>query len=376
MRHDDGMLLEKLSLPRGEIALPAFFPDATRGAVRSAGADDLVNCGVRGLVMNAYHLMTKPGRSVVKELGGLNRFTGWTRPILTDSGGFQVYSLIRENPRFGEITPSKIIFRTDGGVKTVITPEKCIQSQFAYGSDVMTCLDCCTHPNDPYETTKRAVDLTVRWAAKCKEEYTRLLNEKSKIGGAAAAGRPRPLLFGIIQGGNDRALRKECADALKEIGFDGYGFGGWPLDSNGALVRDILEYTASLMPDAGAKYAMGVGKPENIAACFKMGYGLFDCVLPTRDARHNRLYVLSGEGGFGDLGRDFYEYYYPLDEKYARDGRPVSEYCDCALCKNHSRAYLRHLLNTGDPTGTRLATIHNLRFYITLTEALGRARRP
>jgi len=392
MRHDDGMQLE-LNLPNGTVTLPAFFPDATRGAVRCADVTDLESCRVEGLVMNAYHLMTKPGKSVVKSLGGLHSFTGWKKPILTDSGGFQVFSLIRENPKFGEINASRIIFRPGnensgqsarGSVKIIFTPEKCIQSQFAYGSDIMMCLDYCTHPDDSYEINKKAVEITIGWAKRCRKEYDKLVSGRRSS---------RPLLFGIIQGGNDRGLRKECAGALIDIGFDGFGFGGWPLDSNGALVTDILEYTASLMPDGKVKYAMGVGKPENIVRCAKMGYSLFDCVIPTRDARHNRLYVFSENGMLSknrptDSGNilsnknipgeinslistgDFYSYYYPLDEKHIRGAGPVSEFCDCLLCKNHSRAYLRHLIASGDSTGSRLATIHNLRFYTMLMEAL------
>ena len=357
--------MKVLTLPHGDVPLPAFFPDATRGSIRCADSFDLENCHVEGLVMNTFHLMTKPGPSAVKAMGGLNAFTGWKYPILTDSGGFQVFSLIRENAKYGEITPSQVVFKTNGGDKTVLTPEKCIKTQFAFGPDIMMCLDCCTHPDDSYEVNKKAVEITIKWAERCKKEYLSILKE-SKI-------KTPPLLFGIIQGGNDYALRKECAQALLGIGFDGYGFGGWPLDKSGNLITGILEYTANLMPDNSIKYAMGIGKPEGIVLCHKMGYNLFDCVIPTREARNNRLYVFSdkflssGEIGFSG---GFYEYYYPLDDKYYRDMKPVSKICDCLLCKNYSRAYLRHLNITSDPLAARLSTIHNLRFYTMLMEAL------
>ncbi|MCL2197932.1 MAG: tRNA guanosine(34) transglycosylase Tgt [Defluviitaleaceae bacterium] len=344
--------MSKLILPHGEVTLPAFFPDGTRGVVRCVDSTDLENCGVQGIVMNAYHLMTKPGATTIKAVGGLNKFTGWKRPIITDSGGFQVFSLLRENASMGEIRPNEIIFRRDGK-KTVITPEKCITSQLAYGSDVLMALDYCTHPADPYEIQAKAVATTIRWGKKCMDTFA---NAKSKS-----------RLFGIIQGGNDKALRKECAEALIAMGYKSFGFGGWPLDEDGKLTEEILAYTAELMPAEGIKYAMGIGKPENIVACVRMGYNLFDCVIPTREARHNRLYVFNEAHGVDD---NFYRYHYILDDEHRRDSRPVSEFCDCHTCTNYSRAYLRHLASIGDGLAARLATIHNLRFYTMLMERL------
>ena len=347
-----------LSLNHGDVQLPAFFPDATRGVVRCVDAQDLIGCKVPGLVMNTYHLLTKPGPSTIKALGGLHSFSGWNRPILTDSGGFQVFSLIRENEKFGEIRRNEIIFRPqaaeDGkkSKKISITPEKCIQAQFAYGSDIIMCLDYCTHPDDPAEINQLSVEITIEWAQRCKDEYNRLA---AQLKGP----RKKPLIFGIIQGGRDLVLRKKCAEALIKIGFDGFGFGGWPLDSNGKLTEDILAYTASLMPDDLPKYAMGIGRPEGIVACLKMGFNLFDCVIPTREARHNRLYVFNN---------DFYEHFYPLDDIHRRDPRPISDVCDCYTCANYSRGYLRHLLAVNDSLGFRLSTIHNLRFYTMLLE--------
>jgi len=357
--------MNKLILPHGEVTLPAFFPDGTKGVVRCVDKHDLENCKVSGLVMNAYHLLTKPGPALIKDVGGLNKFTSWDRPILTDSGGFQVFSLIQENEKYGKIRPNEIIFYPENAKsKIILTPEKCIQAQFAYGSDIMMCLDYCTHPNASYEINERSVDITIKWAKRCKEEYLKLLKAK-KI-----PNEKRPLLFAIIQGGDNFELRKKCADALIEIGFDGFGYGGWPLDNDNNLVTDILEYTAKLMPDETPKYAMGVGRPEEIVLCNKMGYNLFDCVIPTREARHNRLYVFNDEI---DLDSDdFYHFHYILDEKYYRDTNPISDKCDCYCCKNYSRAYLRHLYKIGDSLAYRLATIHNVRFYTMLLEMLAR----
>jgi len=353
------MISNTLTLPHGSVKLPAFFPDGTRGVVRCVDSTDLENCRVPGIVMNTYHLMSKPGASTIKAMGGLNKFTNWKRPIITDSGGFQVFSLLRENASFGEIRPNEIIFRKDGK-KTTLSPEKCIQSQLAYGADVLMALDYCTHPNDPHERQAQAVDVTIRWGKKCMDTFRALSKGESQ-------------LFGIIQGGNEKALRRECATALLEMGYKGFGFGGWPLDEDGKLTEEILAYVAELVPDGMVKYAMGVGRPENIVACVKMGYNLFDCVIPTREARHNRLYVFDQEYESPsdiDVGRKFYNYMYILDDDYRRDPRPISAICDCHACTGYSRGYIRHLISIGDSLGHRLATIHNLRFYTMLMERL------
>ena len=351
-------MISELQTPIARVPLPAFFPDATHGAVRAAGFEDVEGAGLFGLEMNSYHLMNNPGAKRVKKLGGLHAFTGYRGAILTDSGGFQLYSLIRENPDYGEIRENEIIFRPDRGAeKWTYTPEKCIQAQFQFGSDVMMCLDLCTHPDDHIEAQLRSVDLTVKWAARCKKEYEKL---------SCGLGEKRPLLFGIVQGGADRALRLECGRRLQEIGFDGYGFGGWPLGGDGQLREDVLAYAAEAMPDHLPKYAMGLGRPEEIVKLVEMGYVLFDCVIPTREARHQRLYVF--EPGMDKAsalrgGARFYRFYYALDEAHAREGGPVDPACDCPLCRRHSRAYLHHLFKVNDSQALRLATAHNLRFY-------------
>lgn len=352
-----------LELPHGKVNLPAFFPDGTYGVVRCVDAIDLEQSNVTGLVMNSYHLLSKPGIAVLKQFGGLHSFSAWQHPILTDSGGFQVFSLIRENPKYGEVRKNEIVFRPDGNKdKIILTPEKCIQSQFNYGSDIMMCIDYCTHPDDSYEENMFSVEVTINWAIRCRNEYEKQLKQR-KI-----PHDKRPLLFGIIQGGSFFDLRKKCADALIELDFDGYGFGGWPVDSDGNLVEDILQYTAEIMPDEKIKYAMGLGKPDGILKCRKMGYDLFDCVIPTRDARHNRLYVFDNFNGSGTE----YHNFYILDDKKSnmRDGLPIDQECDCFTCKNYSRAYLYHLFKVGDTLGYRLATIHNLRFYSRLMEKI------
>lgn len=223
------------------------------------------------------------------------------------------------------------------------------------------CIDYCTHPDDSFETNSLSVKVTVEWARRCRDEYDKQIKSRR------IPLEKRPLLFAIIQGGSFPELRKKCADELISIGFDGFGFGGYPVDSSGILVEDILRYTADLMPDNKPKYAMGLGKPDGVIKCIEMGYNLFDCVIPTREARHNRLYRFEN---FEDKNSLAYSVYYILDEDHIRDTRPISEGCDCLTCTNYSRAYLYHLFKIGDSLAYRLATIHNLRFYSRLMEKL------
>lgn len=358
-----------LATLHGTVPLPAFFPDGTRAVVRGLDARDVRDTGTPGIVMNTYHLMRHPGTKVVSQLGGLHSYTGWDGPILTDSGGFQVYSLLRENPSLGSVRRNEAVFAPEGEDKVTLSPQKAIQLQVSARSDIVMCLDWCTHPDDSAELNRRSVDTTVRWARRCRDEFDRLMADRGS----------KPLIFGIIQGGGDEALRRECAAALVDMGFDGYGFGGWPLDSDNNLTRDMLWFTAGLMPDGLPKYAMGIGKPESVVACARMGYNLFDSAIPTRDARHLRIYIFEA-GRMEDVrldgGGDFYETLYMQDRKHMRDGHPLSEACDCYTCRNYSRAYLYHLFRIGDSLAERLATIHNLRFYSQMMEMLRKEGAP
>ncbi len=357
----------RLTLPHGEIALPAFLPDATRGVVRAVDSADLEACGVQALVMNTYHLMQNPGSSTVKALGGLHRMTGWPHPIVTDSGGFQIYSLIRQNPRYGRLTEKGAVFTPSGtGRKFTLTPEKSIQLQMRYGADVLVCLDDCTHPDDPAEEQRRSVQRTVAWARRAKAEFTRLVAGKDW-----PAGR-RPLLFAVVQGGNDPQLRRACAEALLEIGFDGYGYGGWPLDAEGALLREMLALTRELIPPQFPLHALGVGHPANVVACAQMGYPTFDSAMPTRDARNGRLWAFteSGPAAISAGGADWFTYVYVGDDKHTKTATPPDPTCDCLACQRYSLGYLHHLYKIGDALYLRLATVHNLRFMARLMAAL------
>jgi queuine tRNA-ribosyltransferase len=354
-----------LQLPHGELPLPAFLPDGTQGVVRAVSADDLEAAGVRAVQMNVYHLMQRPGTSTIQALGGLHRMAGWRGPIFTDSGGFQVYSLIRQNPKSGSITDRGATFRPGGDRKYQLTPEKSIQLQFAYGSDMLICLDDCTGPDDPPAAQAESVRRTIRWAAECKRTYLRLVEQKRLEEGQ------RPRLMAVVQGGLSRELRRECAEALLSIGFDAYGYGGWPLDSEGKLLTEMLATVRELVPPGFPVHALGVGHPPSVAACVRLGYELFDSTMPTRDARHGRLFTFRRDPAAAPLvGSDWFGYIYPGDDKHVKAGEAVSPFCDCPTCRRYSLGYLHHLFKLNDNLYFRLATVHNLRFMTMLMEHL------
>lgn len=355
-----------LTLPNGTIDLPAFLPDGTQGVVRAVSAADLEACRIQAVQMNVYHLMQRPGTSTIGALGGLHRMAGWSRPIFTDSGGFQVYSLIRQNPKAGSITDRGATFRPGGDRKYILTPEKSIQLQFGYGSDMLICLDDCTGPDDPMAAQEDSVRRTIRWAAECKKTFLRLVEQK-RLDEAS-----RPKLMAVVQGGLSRDLRQRCADALLEIGFDAYGYGGWPLDADGNLLEEMVGLVRQLVPAEFPVHALGIGHPASVAACVGMGYELFDSTMPTRDARHGRLLVFSRDPRSAPLagGAGWFAYVYPGDDKHIKAAEPVSPFCDCPVCSRYSLAYLHHLFKINDALYLRLATMHNLRFMTMLMEGL------
>jgi len=335
--------------------------------VRAVDAGDLEDCGVEAVVMNTFHLMQRPGSSTIQALGGLHRMSGWNGPIITDSGGFQAYSLIRQNPRFGSMNARGLSFQPEGSDhKYQLTPEKSIQLQVAYGADVVICLDDCTHVDASRAEQELSVKRTVTWARRGKEAFERLLDEKK----LPQEGRPR--LFGVIQGGGELDLRRQCAEALLALGFDGFGFGGWPLDGEGGLLTDILAYTRALVPPELPMHALGVGHPRNVLACWDLGYGLFDSAMPTRDARHARLYAFTQPASSAQAGLsgDWMEYIYINDERYIKADGPLSPGCTCLTCRRYSCGYLHHLFKLNDSLYFRLATLHNLRFMTELTERI------
>ena len=344
-----------LKTKHGTIEYPAFFPDATHAYIKGISSADIVASGTTGLVVNTYHAIVDKTVDTIEKCGGLHKFMGLQMPIITDSGGFQAMSLVRRSPGNGKITRDGIKFKIDGsGMSINLTPENCIQTQAKLGGDIMMCLDDCTDPGESQKEQELSVVRTIAWAKRCKTEFEKITKHT----------KDKPYLFAIIQGGNNRELRKKCAEELIKVGFDGYAYGGWPVDGNGAFLDEMLSYTAGLMPPGKPKYAMGVGKPEDIKKCVKMGYNMFDCVLPTRDARHKRLYVLKDKAAKG------YEFIYMRAKKHETDRGPVSKSCTCEVCSQHSRAYLYHLFKFGDSNAGRLATIHNLTCYSKFMESL------
>ena len=357
--------MEFLETKRGRLELPVFLPDATRAAVRTLEAAELEAVGVRALMVNVLHLSTQPGVDVIRSLGGLSRFMGWPHTVASDSGGFQIFSLITENKKYGSVLNKGFLYRP-GGVraKRLFTPEKSIKNQLDLGADILFCLDQCTHPEADDSVQIDSVDRTIKWAGQCKREFNRRTEENPE---------KRPLLFAVIQGGNNSELRRKCAESLLEIGFDGFGFGGWPIDDEGRLV-DMAAETAGYVPPEFPLHALGVGKPENIISATKAGYTLFDSTLPTRDARRKRLYAAAGTLDRSSIrDKSFYKYLYIEDRKYIRDPRPVDENCSCPCCLKYSRGYLNHLFRAKEDLAPRLATLHNLAFFSKLMAAVAGA---
>jgi queuine tRNA-ribosyltransferase len=358
-------MAEPLVTRRGTLAVPTFLPDATRAGVRGTSSDDLRRIGIEAVVVNAFHLLRRPGARVVQAAGGIHRFMDWSGPILSDSGGFQVWSLIRQDPSRGVIRDNEVIFREPStGEKWNLTPERVINLQFQLGSDIVVCLDDCTDADAPEAEQERSVERTVRWARRCREEFDRQV--------ATRKGTDRPRIFAVVQGGGVERLRRQCATELATIGFDGYGFGGWPLAADGSLLADPLRWVAESLPADAPKHALGIGRADHVVAAFALGYSMFDSALPTRDARHGRLYAF--KPGWAarrpSAGDDFFRAVRIHDQPYRVDHGPIEEGCDCPLCTSHSAAYLHHLFKVGDLSAERLATLHNLRFYVRLFEAL------
>lgn len=337
--------------------LPLFFPDATRGFIKTLDSVDIKNTRTPGILVNTYHLYKDFGEKNIKKHGNIKKFMNWDGATISDSGGFQVMSL---SPK---ITDDGITFKTDKG-KVHLTPEESISFQLKLRTDLVVVLDEFTPRDATYEIARETVERTLKWAKRCKEEFQK--QTRFKILGK------KPYLIAVVQGGKYQDLRKYCTEELVKIGFDGLGYGGWPIKEDGSFDYESAVTISQNAPESYLLYGLGIGKPDEVVNLYKLGFTIFDCVLPTRDARHKRLYVYSAASTKQiDLKKPkFYSFYTPDKEKYLGDTSRVSEACDCLLCTNYSKGYLSHLFRSGDYVAGRLATIHNLRFYSLLMEKL------
>jgi len=329
----------ELATPHGRIETPAFMPVATYGAVRGVSPQELRAAGAQILLANTYHLEERPGSELIAALGGLHGFTGWRGPWLTDSGGYQVTSFAGRS----RLDEDGVTFESSvDGSRRQLTPESAIQIQERLGSDIAMVLDeCQPSGTDPTAVAglRAAAERTRRWA------------ERS----ARARRRGDQAVFGIVQGGTDTALRRASAQAIAALGFEGYAHGGLGLGEEPAARADLVAETNAVLPAAAPRYLMGIGYPPDLVDAIAAGIDLFDCVIPTRHARHGVLFTRQGVLKLRNA-------------RFRQDTAPPDPDCDCATCAAHSRAYLRHLLRVNDTLGARLASVHNLRFYLRLLE--------
>lgn len=327
-----------VSLAHGEVQTPAFMPVGTYGTVKGMLPRDIHDIGADIILGNTFHLWLRPGMEVVESFGGLHDFIHWDKPILTDSGGFQVFSL----GAMRKITEEGVAFQSPiDGSKVFLSPEKSMQIQHTLNSDIVMIFDECTpYPATPAEA-KQSLELSLRWAARCKTEHEKLGN--------------RNALFGIIQGSMYEDLRMQSLQSLLEIDFDGFAIGGLSVGEPKEEMLKVLAYLPQRMPAHKPRYLMGVGKPEDIVEAVRLGVDMFDCVMPTRNAR-NGHYFVSGTAAKNGVVRI-------RNSQYKSDQRPLDPECDCYTCQHFSRAYLHHLNKCKEMLAAQLATIHNLRYY-------------
>ncbi|HAM88595.1 TPA: tRNA guanosine(34) transglycosylase Tgt [Candidatus Falkowbacteria bacterium] len=364
---DSKLRIGTLRLKNGTIKTPFFMPDATRAVVKNIGIVDINNLKMPAMVVNTYHLYLQPGMDLIKKAGGVNKFMNFDRPLLSDSGGFQVFSLIHRNKQMGKITDEHVEFKSPiDGSKHILTPEKSIQIQFDLGVDMMVCLDDCP-PNDfSRPDLEKAVERTIAWAKRCKKEYL-LQIKKRKI-----SLEERPLIFGVIQGGAELYLRERCAKELIKLDFNGYGFGARPIDKDGNFLEEVLQFTADLIPEDKLRFALGIGTPEDIVRCAHMGWDMFDCVIPTREGRHGRLFeqIFNNQYSISNDNKNFYKAVNINNTEFKNDFSSINKVSDLPELREYSRAYLHHLFKVKDPLAARLASLNNLEFYLGLMKSL------
>ncbi|MBQ9273210.1 MAG: tRNA guanosine(34) transglycosylase Tgt [Succinivibrio sp.] len=325
--------LGRLTLPHGVVDTPAFMPVGTQATVKSLRPEQVAESGAQILLGNTFHLWLRPGLGVIEKFGGLHRFMNWPGPILTDSGGFQVFSL----SGLRKVTEEGVKFQSPiNGSRLVLSPEISMQIQKVLNSDIVMQFDECIGLPAPQREMRRAMELSLRWAARCKAEFARLENPNS--------------LFGIVQGGTDLRLRKDSLRGLTELGFDGYAIGGLAVGEPHGVMFYVLDEIVHLLPEDKPRYLMGVGRPQDILQGVLSGVDMFDCVMPTRNARNGHLFTSQGVVRIRNA-------------RYADDTSPLDPKCDCYTCRHYSKAYLHHLDKSNEMLGAHLHTVHNLRFY-------------
>jgi len=328
--------------PHGVVQTPAFMPVGTQGTVKAALHRDVREAGAEIILGNTYHLFLRPGDELIARRGGLHRFIGWTSPILTDSGGFQIFSLAERR-----------VIREDGaefqshldGSRHLLTPERAVDIQARLGSDIAMVLDECLSYPATRDDAASSMQRSVRWARRCRERFAAL------AGSGVQVSNPGQAQFGIVQGGVFPDLRDESADATAQIGFEGYAIGGLSVGEPVDVMYRVTEQTAGALPIDRPRYLMGAGTPEDLVECVARGIDMFDCVMPTRNARNGQLFTSEGRINIKNA-------------RYAEDDRPLDPACGCYTCRHHSRAYLRHLYLAGEMTAGALNTLHNLSFYL------------
>ncbi|RZW27399.1 MAG: tRNA guanosine(34) transglycosylase Tgt [Desulfobulbaceae bacterium] len=331
----------ELSTAHGMVQTPVFMPVGTQATVKAVTVENLRELGAQIILGNTYHLFIRPGHEMIERFGGLHGFMNWNRPILTDSGGFQIFSL----KELATITEAGATFRSHlDGSKKFISPEDAVAVQEALGSDIMMCLDTCIPYPADRKRTEDATALTGRWARRCREAHR---NKEQ-------------MLFGITQGGMFADLRQQSAETLIEIGFDGYAIGGLSVGESKDQMYDMTEATVAHLPEEQPVYLMGVGTPEDLVEGVRRGVDMFDCVMPTRNARNGMLFTSNGKVVI-------------KNSRYREDPAPIDERCRCYTCSNYSRAYLRHLFVSREILAYHLNTIHNLHFYVKLMQEIREA---
>ena len=335
----------RLQTPHGDVETPAFMPVGTRGAVRGVTQRTLEEAGASIVLANTYHLYLRPGDDLIAERGGLHRFIGWPGPILTDSGGYQIFSL---GPLV-KISEAGARFQSHhDGSRHELTPERVVDIQAQLGPDIAMVLDECLAAPASEAAPAASLDLTLRWARRARDRFEQL--RAGPVDGVTVSN-PGQAQFGIVQGGIYPHLREKSAAALRAIGFESYAIGGLSVGESVETMYDVVAHTAPLLPEDTPRYLLGTGMPDDLVECVARGIDMFDCVLPTRNARNGQVFTPDGPINLRNA-------------RFARDDRPIDETCPCDTCRRHSRAYLRHLFQNREMNGGTLASVHNLVFYL------------